>query len=65
MKDINDKESLAECYICAENNGTFCKLCKESFCIVDHEEHLEAMRNNGEYLDYHTYYQMEFLGVKH
>ena len=57
-----EESKMAECYFCGENNANWCKICQAAFCIVDHEEHEESFRQT-EYLSWHQYYDMEFLGV--
>ena len=53
-----------ECYFCGENNADFCKICNKDYCEKCHKESEETIQNHSEYLSYHQYYEMEFLGVK-
>lgn len=55
---------MGECYFCGENKGKWCKLCQKSFCPDDHQEEIKGIQAYTEHLDWHTYYGMEFLGVK-
>ena len=55
-----------ECYFCGDRLPTchWCKICQKAFCVADHIEHEMSFRES-EYLSWHQYYDMEFLGVKH